>query len=102
MLKSNRQGVKMLVNLKEELLPALKAGDVKEWKLTFYGEKPGEFQGVGNTIPWDSLPALTYDDTDPGFSGWVSFNDGSWSELEEVDLMGLTYYNWASYKCPSL
>lgn len=93
----------MIVNLKEQLLPALDGGNVKEWKLIFYrGEKPQEFQGAGNTIPWDSLPALTYYDTYPEFSGWVSFNDGSWTELEKVDVMGLTYFDWVYHKCPSL
>ena len=93
----------MIVNLKDELLPALKGGNVKEWKLTFYrGEKQQEFQGVGDTIPWDSFPTLTYDDTRVEITGWVSFNDGGWTELEEVDVMGLTYFNWVYHKCPSL
>lgn len=92
----------MIVNLKDELLPALNDSEVKEWKLSFYGEKPGEFQGVGNTIPWDSLPTLEYDDEHLSLDGWVSFNDGGWTELEEVDLMGLTYYDWVYHKCPSL
>ena len=92
----------MLQNLKSELEPAIKSCAIKEFKFDIYTDSGSvTVSGKGNTIPWDRLPE-SYDDSYPNFSGWVSFTDGGWTELEEISVMGCTYYNWVYHICPTL
>ena len=91
----------MIQNLRSELR-FKESVIINEFKFVIYTDNNKvEVSGKGNTIPWDSLPE-SCDDINPNISGWVSFDDDSWVELEETSVMGDYYYDWVYHERPRL